>query len=1589
MAINNPVISYENVAVLRNITGADVSFSNSGNYLEFITKVQDFSYSFNIENQNVTNIGSDIFSQKNHVQAPEVEISITKNEDFSNLFDMFKAPASPVIDKHPLNVDTNLYAIVGNEKGQNVTSQNLSGLSAISFGNCYLTNVTLNQSANGLLTTSYNFVASNVQAQKIENRTLYFNNFEDMSPQDFSAFNTNDIKQQGDDGTNLDVNELHDGRGLYLTVSGQVGFDDRLSNNSGFGGVVVTDQDLNRGLHQMPGHRSLVMYDGAIINGFHFKDASTMHADENIHQGATGGLLVGDSTYLVSGTYRSNVEQAFLDIKFLTGGSGSSLSHTTANFSEASTTTKTFHFTGDFGTSKTGIISVASRKTYGYGSMTGAVFTNTGYSNYKYMEVPQNITFEEAILHAAVTGRGRLAMPDTLEKWGHFTGAFGESPAQGWIGLTDSEIYGASESNSESTNELKRAKFKFLNGVDNPITDDLFWGTNEPNNVGGTEDFIQYGFGGNKRLNDLSPTSIRTGYYYEQVSTAVFVSDLTIKKLNEFEITTPSLNILSDNQVQNQTTYLSGLDNYYTAKTGDFYKGKNTIVSITKNPKRKLIFEDNFNSPTGKNLIEPKPESSGIAFRRTFQYPREDTTNDGYNYLFQTTTGIVTGEDRTDSFVIGGSRFNNNCLRIEMEPTGAASDRPLETYTSTVRYGGDNTGMFEKFGGLEEGKNYSIEFEMRAANRGNHENGIARVDVADYQAGVVTNSIDFKKYEIKITGHQSDQRVLETYNFIDFSAYSDGRPFNLSSQMKFLPWTTGRDAVLGNFTGYGATNVDSKGKNITSITGISTTYINAEAPNPLKQQFGNTDQDAANARAILRLPTVINSKYLKQTTVNLKGKITKLNQNSLGVIELAPTQGAWGLGLWSVEQHTKNGVTAAGNLSFNEADVGNNFTASFSLDDGNSTQQYYLNSLVLILEKGQSITIEDLDISIDFGLYSTFNNQNQGKVAAEFKNIRVYEVEDFDTSTFMFPAETIQSFNVNNPITRKTIYEIGKEHPIDRKTLFPMPASFDISSLVSDINSGNNRTAVSNLKALLDQESEYTVNISGNGFSNEKEYQFQINNCKMSSFRSSNTIGGFSSVDLSFDFSQNDFFRNDNLNNANFAPLFIDRANKNCVTPDVEVGQSYTIFDNPKDIYPQSTTHNTGNLKFFKELNSGIQTGLVSLTDLGFYFEGFQDFDQNYQAQEIRYKSFSGDLDGDATSKNQGEQVYTLQSDGRWVGSTGGGESFFQIIPDQFKRWQFVSGDGGPAGAGSIDADTVTQFPWQSNYGAHWVSSDFSNFTSGKAFFNQNRSIIHVASDGDRNHIDQDELRFNLTYLAWIKPEAQNLTTGKYINYPIMRARRGNEGNHILMLKQHENGKLYPRFETWSPQYQIFTGSLGHSETDPLHIDNIARPLPSGTNFSGMRGSSHRFEHWAITPDSDTSSFNLNEWAQVAFTVETSTGSAGIDHSNFGNIISFYKNDKLIEKYSDGVGQITSNLQLGSSITGNIDFLTSGDNFPRPILLDTQSTADFYIGGDFSTSGNLQGVFKGEMAAAAVYAKTLSHEEIADNFRRLKGRFKS
>jgi hypothetical protein len=127
----------------------------------------------------------------------------------------------------------------------------------------------------------------------------------------------------------------------------------------------------------------------------------------------------------------------------------------------------------------------------------------------------------------------------------------------------------------------------------------------------------------------------------------------------------------------------------------------------------------------------------------------------------------------------------------------------------------------------------------------------------------------------------------------------------------------------------------------------------------------------------------------------------------------------------------------------------------------------------------------------------------------------------------------------------------------------------------------------------------------------------------------------------------------------------------------------------------------------------------------------------------------------------------------------------------------------------------------------------------------------------------------------------------------------------------------------------------------------------------------------------------------VAFTVETSTGSAGIDHSNFGNIISFYKNDKLIEKYSDGVGQIDLKFELGGSITGNIDFLTSGENFPRPVLLDTQSSADFYIGSDFSTTGNLQGVFKGEIAAAAVYAKTLSHEEIADNFRRLRGRFKS
>ena len=610
-----PVIGYENIALFQGNSDANLTGSNSGDALKFIPQVQNLSFSFSNNQINIDGLGSKKTLINQNTLAPDIRLNISKVEDFEN--DLFSTliPYGDFKDGD-LNKDRNFYAIIGDTKGSDVSSKTLSGKNVISFGNCFLENVTLTQDANAMLMSNYSFVASNIQAQTFSPRVIYHNSFEQLQ--------TGDYKPYYGGGT-VKAKDLEDSIGLLRItnhgIHGAIGTGE---------GIVLSDQDTKaRGYETVTGFRSLAIYDGAIINGiaFHNKtgDGLSLPTDEYYHSGnLSTGIFNTNSIYEVTGNFRTNNDSAYLDIFFQTGDSisynnfGATVRKTirpnltTRTDAHAGTYVSTpFSVTGSFnpehyGSVKgsgapSGCILISSRKLSGYAGLTG-IKVEPRDSTYKYVSVPGGITFENAFNQAIENHNGRLAVIDTLEKFHKFTGTFGNDAmdqsilANGWVALTDSESYGASESNAESTLALKRAKFKWSNGVENIFTDDIYWNSLEPNNAGGLEDFIHFrgttltpsttegvpATASAGPWNDLSATSTTpTGFYIEQINSAVFISDLTIRKLDEFQLDAPSID-LTGSQIQNTTGYFSELDTYYKSPAKNFSKGKNTKIVIKK-----------------------------------------------------------------------------------------------------------------------------------------------------------------------------------------------------------------------------------------------------------------------------------------------------------------------------------------------------------------------------------------------------------------------------------------------------------------------------------------------------------------------------------------------------------------------------------------------------------------------------------------------------------------------------------------------------------------------------------------------------------------------------------------------------------------------------------------------------------------------------------------------------------------------------------------------------------------------------------------------------------------------------------------------
>jgi hypothetical protein len=173
MAINEkrPAISYENIAMLQSSAPAYSIESNSGQNVAFLPLVQSIEVSFDIPRNNAGEIGSKGFINQSFQNAPDVSLKINSYEDFSKLFENLFTGS---FLNENLDFDRNFYAVLNDERGFDISKEDISGKQILSFGNCYLNGVTMSQSVNGLIQSSYDFVGSNLTAQEIKfNGTEY------------------------------------------------------------------------------------------------------------------------------------------------------------------------------------------------------------------------------------------------------------------------------------------------------------------------------------------------------------------------------------------------------------------------------------------------------------------------------------------------------------------------------------------------------------------------------------------------------------------------------------------------------------------------------------------------------------------------------------------------------------------------------------------------------------------------------------------------------------------------------------------------------------------------------------------------------------------------------------------------------------------------------------------------------------------------------------------------------------------------------------------------------------------------------------------------------------------------------------------------------------------------------------------------------------------------------------------------------------------------------------------------------------------------------------------------------------------------
>ncbi len=164
--INRPIITYENVCLLK---GAETSYSNASNdasSINLIPLVQNFSFNFNTQTEDILTLGDKFYSKRVNRYDVDVKLDVSLFETFEHMFSGFFSGTALLED---LNKDVSFYSLIGKKKNFNNFSD---ADETINFGNAFIEKFSMSQSKNELLSSKYSYGCSNINAEQLVSNNI-------------------------------------------------------------------------------------------------------------------------------------------------------------------------------------------------------------------------------------------------------------------------------------------------------------------------------------------------------------------------------------------------------------------------------------------------------------------------------------------------------------------------------------------------------------------------------------------------------------------------------------------------------------------------------------------------------------------------------------------------------------------------------------------------------------------------------------------------------------------------------------------------------------------------------------------------------------------------------------------------------------------------------------------------------------------------------------------------------------------------------------------------------------------------------------------------------------------------------------------------------------------------------------------------------------------------------------------------------------------------------------------------------------------------------------------------------------------------